>query len=108
MTEESNHNVPTELKRLGDRLKKIETYLWPPIDPPNKPKGPTDDDPVLGPRELGRKLQSLYEKVDDFIGRAATKEEIEELHEHLAQLSAEITALNDSYELLARHMQVPG
>lgn len=108
MNDKSDDKASRELKRLDGRLRKIEDYLWPPIDPPSKPKGPIDDPPVLGPGELGKKLAALSKKVDELDGRAATREEVEELRGFIAQLSREIAALNDTMQLLARYMQVPG
>lgn len=108
MTDDKGKDVLNELRDFNVRLRKIETYLWPPIDPPDKPKGPTDDPPILGPGEMGKKLQALADRLESLNGRVVLKDELEELREQIAHLSTEITALNESYQLLARYMHVPG
>ena len=72
----------------------------------NRPKGPNDDPPILGPGDLYKQVQALAAEMANMNGRTA--EELEELRLEITRTSLQVAALNESYETLARVMQLPG
>lgn len=57
--------------------------------------------------EMGKWLKALSDRIDEFDGRAATKQEIEELRDEIVELNKQVAALTEAYQALSPHMPAP-
>lgn len=93
----------SRLDGLERRLKRIEDFFEPPIDP-NGPKNPDDSGPTpMRPGDFGRQLNGLRERLDQMEhSRGATQQEIEEIKETIIRMEAELEALRETMQLIDR------
>ncbi len=106
MNDESFQQLRNDIAGVGTKVKKIEDYLWPPIDPKTKPKGPVDD-PPLGPRDLDQRMRQLNDKIDKLDAVAAKKDELEEIRKEVVKLQASLNSLKETIKHLQKHMAAP-
>jgi archaellum component FlaC len=95
--------VMSRLDGFEKRLKRIEDFFEPPIDPKG-PNGPNDSGPTpMGPGDFGRQLNGLRERLDQMEQtRGATQQQIEEIKETIIRMEVELSALQEAIKVIDR------
>ena len=95
--------VISRLDSFENRLKRIEDFFDPPVDPKG-PKGPDDSGPTpMRPGDFVRELNGLRERFDRMEQtRGATQNEIQEIKEIIIRMEAELHALQEAMRVIDR------
>jgi hypothetical protein len=111
MVEKELGELTSSIKELNEtveasdkRVARIEKYLWGSgssgTDVPDEPVNPSGG-PTFDYRTINERFSKVEEQLSDLSQRAATKEEVEIIREHIIELKKEVDEYNKVMERIA-------